>query len=446
MKSTKIIISVLLVLVLVLTSCSSLPSYFNRGNTDGSPNRNYYTGTEGVFMMFSDPSSPPPRMFYHSDADVDDNVFDIMVDLHNKGTAYTLGALFVSGYDPTMIELYDQDGGALQINEYGADWGDCLIDVGFNDNPVGGSFWDVISGAFNCAGEGVAGHYNGKDDWGGRIASLAPLLDWTGVESEILDSISIGYDKNQNSDRFTMGFDGDFNFEYLNHGRGMIVYLEGLNFRQYNGLSYRLKPDLPEYPGGERDMILFRGEIRNFPQGLDTAEVPIMVTNCYLYATYAAPQVCIDPDPYSPERKVCYPQRINYNKGTGAPVKITSIEQVDSSKKGSTFVINIDNVGGGTVFDAMKIEQCSPYHPLRPSARVYNKVYLTDARIGNQHLTCTPDRWDGIRLDNGHGEVRCQYDYNFQRLGSAFQTPLIVEISYGYAQTMSRTMMVKKSY
>ncbi|MBN1175205.1 hypothetical protein JXA48_01035 [Candidatus Woesearchaeota archaeon] len=447
MKYTKILIAILLVTTLALSACSAGDMFSGAGRKQtADPNRNYYTGTQGVTMMFSDPSSPPSRMYYHSDASPDDNVFDVIVDLHNEGTAYTLGALYISGYDPSMIELYDEEGQALSIIEYGADWGDCLIDVGFSGNAVGGSFWNSISGAWNCAGMGVSGHRNSADDWGFKVNSLSPFLDLVGVESNFLDGISLAYDSNPGGDHLSLGFDDDFNFEYLNHGRGMIIYLEGINFRQYNGLEYRLKPDLADYPGGERDSILFRGEIRNFPQGLDQAEVPIMVTNCYLYATYAAPQVCIDPDPFSQERKVCYPQRITYNKGTGAPVKITSIEQVDSSNKGTTFVINIDNVGGGTVYDATHIEQCSPYYPIRPTTRVYNKVYLTDVRIGNQHLTCTPDRWDGVRLDNGHGEVRCHYDYNFQRIGSAFQTPLIVEVAYGYAETMKRTMTVKKSY
>ena len=103
----------------------------------------------------------------------------------------------------------------------------------------------------------------------------------------------------------------------------MIIYLEGINFRQYNGVEYRLKPDLQDYPGGERDLMMFRGKIRNFPQGLDQATVPIMVTNCYLYATYAAPQVCIDPAPLDAGRKVCTPRDITYNGGNGAPVAIT---------------------------------------------------------------------------------------------------------------------------
>lgn len=446
MKMTKIVIASLLMTVLLLTACTG--DYFGGfGNRPPSSNRDYYTGTEGVRMMFSDMSSPPARMYYYEDYDADDNVFDIVVDLHNVGSAYTLGALYVSGYDPTMIELYDEEGLALPIQEYGADWGDCLVDIGFNGNPVGGSFWNVVTGAWNCAGQGVSGHVNSKDDWGAKVNTLAPFLDWMGVQTDIFDGISLAFDSNPGGDHLSIGYEENFNFEWLNHGRGMIIYLEGINFRQYNGVEYRLKPDLPIYPGGEQETKIFTGEVRNFPQGLDQATVPIQITNCYIYATYAAPQVCIDPDPNSLERKVCYPKRITYGKGTGSPIKITSIEQVDYSKKGTHFEINIQNVGGGTVIDPTRIEQCSPYYPIRPTTRVFNKVYMTDVRIGNQHLDCEPDRWDGIKLDStGRGRIRCTYNYNFQRIGSAFQTPLIVEFAYGYAETMRRDMIVKKSY
>jgi hypothetical protein len=269
MKNSKMIIIIaFLVLTLTLSACTSGGVFSRFGNNNQpSANRNYYTGSEGVRMQFSDLSSPPPRMYYHSDASVDDNVFDVVVDLHNLGTAYTLGALYISGYDPSMIELYDEEGQALSIIEYGADWGDCLIDVGFSGNSVGGSFWNTISGAWNCAGVGFSGHSNSADDWGAKINSLAPFMDLIGVETDILDGISLAYDKNPGGDHLSLGFTDTFNFEYLNHGRGMIIYLEGINFRQYNGLEYRLKPDLADYPGGERDSILFRGEIRESGRG-----------------------------------------------------------------------------------------------------------------------------------------------------------------------------------
>ena len=66
-------------------------------------------------------------------------------------------------------------------------------------------------------------------------------------------------------------------------------------------------------------------------------------------------------------------------------------------------------------------------------------------RIGNQHLVCTPDRWDGINMNNGHGEVRCDYHYTFQRMASAFQTPLIIEIAYGYSEVNRQLMTIKKA-
>jgi hypothetical protein len=73
-----------------------------------------------------------------------------------------------------------------------------------------------------------------------------------------------------------------------------------------------------------------------------------------------------------------------------------------------------------------------------------NKVYVLDARIGDQHLDCTPNRGDGIRLVNGQGNVRCEYDLEYLTAKSAYETPLIVELGYGYSTTMTRRVTFKR--
>lgn len=446
MKRKFVFITILLLAMLFLSACD-VP-FLDRPLRD-NPERRYYEGTEGVLMQFSSPSNPPTRMFYHSDMAPTENEFNIFIDLHNLGTSYTYGALFVSGYDPGLVDLYDEEGLPLGIARYGGTWSDCTMDFGLFGAQTGGNFWDSVSGVFNCADTGAGAYYTSRDNWGVQLQSLAPVLDLVGIDSPLLDNVGFTYDNNAAGNRLRLNVQDGFNLDYLNHGRGIIVMLSGLSFRQYNGQEYYLKPDLPDYPGGERTTIAFTGQIRDFPSGLDETRVPIMVTNCYLYTTYAAPQVCIDPDPYSQQRKVCRPREINFGKGTGAPLVISSVEQQDISKKGTWFVINLKNAheGRGTIYDMGALEQCSPYHPKKTyDPALLDRVYLVDARIGDTHLECSPERFKGVHLDNGRGEVRCYYPFQYETAGSAYETSLILEFAYGYAETLTRYMTVKRAY
>ncbi len=394
-------------------------------------------------MKFTDPASPPPKMYYYSEAiGMDDNAFEIIVDVKNEGASWTKGGLYVSGYDPNMIRIEEID-----IPRLGGGWGDCKVDFGFMGNPVGNNFWDVFVGNIGCSEEGVRAYNDGDGFFGGK-ANLGSLLSiFTGNQDNgIFDGVNMYYDNNGDaSGTFSMDLAENLNVDILNHGKGLLIMLSGLSFNRYNGQEYLLHPDDYSHPGGEMTVIPFHANIVNWPQGLDKTErpMPFLVTNCYVYSTYAAPMVCIDPDPYGLGTKVCYPKKITFNGGNGAPVAVTTIEQ-ENTKFKSYFTINIKNIGQGNIFDMGYIERCSPYYPGRVSTQQLNKVYLIDVRIGDQSLSCTPDRFDGIRLVNNLGTVNCQYEFEYNSK-SAYTTPLIIELAYGYAESMERRTMIKRA-
>lgn len=428
----------LLLVVIVLSGCSGAFT-----NPRANPDKDYYTGSRGVTMQFSDPTSPPPKMYYYGEStNIDDNTFDINVEVKNDGASWTKGGIYISGYDPNMIRIDEID-----IPKLGGGWGDCKIDFGLGGSPVKGNFWNAFVGNIGCSEEGFRAYNDGDGFWGGK-ANLGSLIStFTGNQDNgILDGINIFYDNMGDHGKFSLDLSDGFNLDFLNHGKGMLILLSGLSFNRYNGQEYLLHPDDYNFPGGEMKVISFHGKIVSWPKGLDKTErpMPFLVTNCYVYSTFAAPQVCIDPDPYGAGRKVCYPNKITYNGGNGAPVAITSIEQ-ENTKYRSYFRINIKNIGSGNVFDMGYIERCSPYYPGRISTQQLDKVYLIDARIGEQHLTCTPDRGDGIRLVNNLGTVNCYYDLEYQTAKSAYETPLIIEVAYGYAESMERRTMIKRA-
>lgn len=435
-----IVLALLAVMVLSLAACDMPFSSYSKNKN--SANTNYYEGTQGVVMRFSDSANPPSKMYYYGDADPDDNKFNIFVDVHNIGSSWTRGGLYVSGYDPNMIKIDEID-----IPKLNGGWGDCTLDFGFfgaGGDSGDANFWDMFAGNLGCSDVGFNAYSEGADQWGLGFESIGQLIGDDG--NEWWKQIGFSYDNIGGSPSIGFNLDDDFNFDYMNHGKGLLILMSGLSFERYNGEEYMLQPDNYNFPGGEMTTIAFNGEIREWPRGLDQTErpMPFLVTNCYLYTTYAAPQVCIDPAPLDEGRKVCVPREITYNGGNGAPIAVSSIEQ-ENTRKRIYFDINIQNVGGGQVFDMGYMERCSPYYPGRLSSMQMDKVYVIDARIGNQHLKCTPDRGDGVRLVNGRGQVKCYYDLEYQTAKSAYETPLIVELAYGYAENMERRMTIKRA-
>lgn len=434
MKRKRVALFSLLLLVLVLSACTGgLP--FTQ-NPRANQNRDYYVGTDGVIMRFSDPSAPPARLFYYETAGIDENAFQILVDVHNIGSSWTMGALYVSGYDPYMIRIDNID-----IKETGF-WGNCF----FNVNFFGGGNTRSSADCQNLDLEWVEG-----DGWGIGINSLGQLL---GSDSNFLQNLGITFDNIGEGYDFGVSTNS-LDLDTYNHGFGLLVWANGagMSLTRYNGLNYQgevagagvLQPDYPQFPGGEMNTISFDGYITNWPQGLDRTDRPInfLVTNCFLYSTVATPQVCIDPAPYDQGIKVCQPRRITFNGGNGAPIVITSIEQENARRK-VFFDINIRNAGGGTVFDVGAMEACSPYFPGRLTTQHLDRVYILDARIAGNQLRCTPDRANPVRLINGEGNFRCEYDMEFATAKSAYETPLVLELGYGYSTTMRRQTTIRR--
>jgi len=429
----RLILPLLLIAMLFLSSC-------NGGAFPGSvlgrdtSNTDYYKGTQGVFMRFADTASPPPNLYYYQGASRDENGFQVLVELHNRGSSWTKGGLYVSGYNPYMIEF---DG--VMIPRYGGGWQDCNLDLQ--------SFGGTMGGLLRCSELGVESYVNANSQ-GVRVNSIGTLLNSFGLaESDslfnnIIQNVGFSVDNNGMGSQVSLSLQDVVDLDFMNHGKGMLILIDRLSLQQYNGYEYILAPNSPDYPGGETDVVAFDGYLVGWQTGDDRADTTFLVTNCYAYATYANPQVCIDPDPYSENKKVCYPKKITFNGGNGAPVVVTSVEQ-ENTKRGIYFTINFQNTGKGSVFDFGYLERCSPYYPGKLTSQQLNKLYLLDVRVNNQPLECTPQRGDGIRLTNGRGTVRCYYAYEYLTATSAYEAPLHIEAAYGYAEYIQRNSVVK---
>ena len=429
-RITSYSVALLFIVLFGLSGCNQVIR--DNQSTMNFENNKYYQGFRGVEMAFSQ-GMPPARLFYYGTNY--DNKFDVNVEVANVGSAFGRGGIYLSGYDPTMIEFQGINPGRSSSQA-------CIIDVG---NIGFGEF----GGTLRCQDFFIGLGNQGTTEFGiknlfGSGGTYDGKLDLT----KLLGGVDLNYQHTAGDQtRMTIGFSNPgLDVEYANHGRLLIALFQGLDFSRTFGVDYLLTGDTYEYPGGELTYVDFSGNIVNWPAGLDQTTQTFMVTNCYLYASYAAPVICIDPTPFSQDRKVCIPKAYTGTKGQGAPVAVTSIQQENTPKQ-AVFTITVRNVGGGQIYDPGKLEMCSPYYPGRVTNEDLNIVYIGDIRVSGdlQRLKCTPN--DFVRLDpsTGSGTIVCTYDVPFAGLRSAYQTPLVVELWYGYSKTMTRSVYIKRS-
>ena len=213
-------------------------------------------------------------------------------------------------------------------------------------------------------------------------------------------------------------------------------------------------------PNGGQDILSFTGTIRGDNLNAEKYEPTLLATACYHYETTAGPSVCIDPNPYSTvkERKVCEVQDITLSN-QGAPIAVIKIDEEALAKK-TQFKITIKNVGNG---DALKDEaaenKCNPYGEnidQKISREDIDKVKLEHIKISETALDCGPfaDTTEGsiksssggfVRLVNGEGFVICELGYDaYSNKISAYTTPILIKLSYGYRTTVERKLLIKK--
>lgn len=424
-------ISILLLVLLLLLGLSAC-----RNQTSDPRTNRYYEGYKGIETHFT---RLPPRLYYYQGMGPEQNAVDLEIEVRNEGASFARGGVYLSGFDPNLFTFED-----IHIDPDGA--GACALDI---SNLATGS----LGAVFRCDGVTIGSNSGGGLDF--RFEDLASTIDsvfGSKISSQKLFRNPIRLDVSTfDNDKYRMDFSWDgVDFEYAKRGRLFLALFAGLDFDRYNGIEYILAGDMYEYPGGETLLHTYRGFMHDWPAGLDELRQNFLVTSCYQYTTYATPSVCIDPEPYNAEiRKVCQAKTYTTSGGQGAPVAITSVFQENTPLK-VRFDFEIQNVGKGKIWDPGYLEYCSPYYPGRPSSRMTDVVYIGDVRVGtasmlsgDPRLECTPDH--AVRLQNGRGRFTCSYDISrLRNLKSAFETPLVVELWYGYSDSELRTVQIKR--
>lgn len=196
---------------------------------------------------------------------------------------------------------------------------------------------------------------------------------------------------------------------------------------------------------GGVDALTFRGTVRSLTEKrIDRYNPIILATTCYNYETVASAQVCVDPDPFAPTStaRVCTPTAVGTGS-QGAPVAVSNV-LVDPSPGRTRFTINIQNVGGGSVFrnGNQYLAKCSPYN-LGLAFDELDFVQVVDVMISGNSIksSCKPlDRDSHVRLQNGAGQIFCEL--SAPQGQTPYLTPLNIVLKYGYRQTIAKSVEI----
>ncbi|MBU1976095.1 MAG: hypothetical protein KKG59_06855 [Nanoarchaeota archaeon] len=453
---------ILLVLAtFLLSSCGSF-------GPSGGGSEDEYTGTDGVNLRLM-PGTPPSKVYFFSNPYSDeDNFFPLTVEIHNKGASVAQGGLYISGYDPGFISIE-----GVNVQEEDRKWWDCDLDVTWLENAAAG--WFAGGSCVLFDGLVVAGGGNRKEfDWSigadlGKIIGYATNNDYEENKLlKVLDGLDVHFVRNDGPGPNRMGIDfsgGGVTLSRFDMARTAVWYLNYMYggmiqdgwINEAHGRQFVLWGDSNSFPGGEQDYQTFNAEIMNWPHGLEQTEQAFLFTSCYLYTTYASPQVCIDPFPESSDRKVCSPRTITYSKGQAGPVAITKIEQ-ENTPRTIFFTIHVENKGKGRVYRMESLNKCDPLVADRVTAKDLNQVFVgyiglaQDFLIGadagpmsdRAHFRCQPDT-RLIRLDDkGKGTIVCEYRIPYV-MKSAYLSPLVVSLWYGYSDTIMKKVTIKRA-
>ncbi|MFC1723479.1 hypothetical protein ACFL0V_05050 [Nanoarchaeota archaeon] len=190
-------------------------------------------------------------------------------------------------------------------------------------------------------------------------------------------------------------------------------------------------------PEGGYTTIQMEAQSIALPPEMPNYKPNLLLTACYPYKTFATPLVCVDPNPTDTvSDKACRVEKVIGTGSQGAPVAIASVE-TQATPRGMFFRLHLQNSGsGGVVYDINSLGGC-------PGSLTYNdlhKIRYTVSLGSAEQVQCQPINGE-VRLVNNKATIFCQSPRSAQ--GLAYQTPLKVELIYGYKSSISKQIEVE---
>jgi len=319
----------------------------------------------------------------------------------------------------------------------------------------------VLSG---CKG-GLKGGDGSDDDASNRMAgenfrqgSKAITMEWLkqDMPDVIYDTLDeneiqlLAQIRNEGAEDATVYLHlGGFDPEYIKlPTRFDPIELQGRSLRNAEG---GLK--ILETPGGEDDPDSCRGPCDGtikLPSGVDTYKPNFQLTACYHYKTVAAPMICVDPQPYklTQAEKACNAQEVdNLGSSQGGPVSVSGVD-VENTPSKVIFRIKLSTSdSNGKVFESQTPNDNMHYETGCPSNLRYTDMNVVHYALKFQGkssddgtIDCDPVQ--KVKLINGNGVIFCTTDNPSGT--SAFQTPLVIELEYGYMNWIEEKIEIRR--
>ncbi len=166
------------------------------------------------------------------------------------------------------------------------------------------------------------------------------------------------------------------------------------------------------YPEGDYATVQFEESNILNPPGKESLSFTVSAE--YDYETDASAEICINPE-LNPiiktQETICEVKEINLKGGQGAPVAITTINEIPSYKGTNlnlNFILDIKNVGKGEVL---------------------GDVTLENVKLGGQVLVCDKTEF-GLKKETGAARIKCEF--NIFRPSGPYTSVITAKLSYRY--------------
>lgn len=249
--------------------------------------------------------------------------------------------------------------------------------------------------------------------------------------------------------------------EYMGLEEDSLKSINNLvDFKDKEHIQFDLKGKTIEYPKGETEVITFIANTKDLsltdPQS-EFHKSLISITSCYKYQTKAVETVCIDTDVYGFKKreKSCEAKTMTLSS-QGAPVAVTKIESEMLPDKDKPdvikprFIITVRNMGNGEIVKKEKVEAACSSKPIgyKEWNSVNINVYISDISEENKldcDITKAGIHDEGIMiLKQKEDSIRCTYEKGFGEEKGTFASPLYILLDYGYTDTISKDVKIKK--
>ena len=226
---------------------------------------------------------------------------------------------------------------------------------------------------------------------------------------------------------------------------------DDISYRGENQAIFNLKGKSMLNPIGGKAISTIEINARQFPETMSQTHISsVLLAACYRYQTSMHENVCVDTDVYNLRNldKSCEVNDLTL-KSQGAPVAVTKVEvemlpHENEGKIKPLFTIHVENKGPGEVIrpDRTAIENACSYESLRIKENDLNTIAIKAYLSGKEYeLDCNPDL---IKLRNKKGFIRCNLKEGKDKQYGTYESPLIIELYYGYMQTIAKEVTVKK--